>query len=165
MSSADDAVDPGTARALATVQAILNELGWEPQRADGLAGFEVDFGPPHVPMASALAVVMGEGQQFVLYMNFGVVAPVDRRDECARLITHANAALIIGNFEMDYDDGLVRFRSGIDVTGVELAPQMVRNVIAQAVGAVETYADAISDVVLRGKSAAAALVDVEGADS
>jgi hypothetical protein len=118
-----------------------------------------------VPVASALAVVMGEGQQFALYMNFGVVAPVDRRDECARLITHANAALIIGNFEMDYDDGLVRFRSGIDVTGVELAPQMVRNVIAQAVGAVETYADAISDVVLRGKSAGAALVDVEGADS
>lgn len=41
--------------------------------------------------------------------------PEDRRPAVAEYITRANYGLYVGNFEMDYTDGEVRYKSSIDV--------------------------------------------------
>ena len=142
-----------------TLKRVLEEIGWEPRPVDGVTGFVVDFGPPHTPIASGLAAISPE-DQFVFYLNFGFVAAPERRDECARLIARANWGLMIGNFEMDYEDGQVRFKSSVPFAGIDLSEPLIRNAILAAMTAVEAYAEAVEDVILRGETATAALAGV-----
>jgi len=137
---------------LETLREILTEIGWEPQENKDDASFFVDFGEPHLPVADALAAIT-RSQRFVFYVNFGATAPAARRDEVARFITRANWGLTIGNFEMDYDDGQMRFKSSVDFGDVELSETLIRNAILAAMNAVEAYADALLEVALRGQSA------------
>lgn len=147
-------------RAAATLQRVMKEIGWETQPAEGITGFVVDFGDPHTPIANALAGI-APGDQFVFYINFGYEARADRRDECARLLARLNWGLAIGNFEMDYDDGQIRFKSSVDFDGGELTENLVRNTILGAMKAVETYAGAVTDVVMRGVTATDAAARAE----
>jgi hypothetical protein len=68
---------------------------------------------------------------------------------------------MIGNFEMDYSDGHVRFKSSVNFRGVELSETLIRNTILSAMNAVERYADALIEVLARGKDAEQALNEVE----
>lgn len=160
MTPARNAVSPNVARAIQTLERVLTDIGWEPAPAEGIAGFTVDFGEPHLPVATALAAVSPR-EQFVLYLNFGFDAPSDRRDELARFVTQVNWTLMVGAFQLDLDDGQVRFRVGVDFTDAELTEAIVRNAVRDAMSAVETYANAVADVVARGKTAAEALAAVE----
>jgi len=143
------------------LQNVLVALGWEPQLDERSMGFFMDLGPPHVPVASAYAAISIDGEQFVIYFNFGIEAPEESRDEVVRFIARANWGLMIGNFEMDFDDGQVRFKSSLDFSDAELTETLIRNAIRPAMQAVETYAEAIVDVIARGKSAADAIREVE----
>ena len=48
---------------------------------------------------------------------------------------------MIGNFELDYDDGQVRFKSCVDFSSTELSETMIRNAILPAMNAIEAFAD------------------------
>ena len=143
-----------------TLRRTLTELGWEPeQRTDSI--FYVDFGPPHMPVADAIAAVAVDSRQFVLYINLGVAAPPSRRDEVARFITRANWGLAIGNFELDYEDGHTRFKSSVAFDGKELSPEAIRNAIYWAMNAVETYAEALAEVIAGEKEPDQAIDEIE----
>jgi len=143
-------------RALATLKRVLDAIGWEPEPAESIAGFVVDFGEPHVPISNALAAITTD-DRFLFYLNFGFDAPAERRDECARLIARANWGLSIGNFEMDDEDGQLRFKVSVAFDGTELAEPLVRNGIVAAMHAVEAYAAAFADVIVKGDTAEAAI--------
>lgn len=138
---------PDVNKPQATLQKILAEMGWEPQPEPAVAGFYVDFGLPHIPVSEAFAAISAEPEQFVFYINFGPAVPPDRRDQMAQFIARANWGLTIGNFEMDYEDGHVRFKSSIDFQGIELSEALIRNTILAAMNAVETYADLLIEVI------------------
>src|SRR6476660_7203299 len=132
--------------AVQTLEQVLTEIGWEPEPNDE-SSFYVDFGPPHMPVADALAAVVVDSQQFIFYINAGLAVLPERYDEVARFITRANWGLSIGNFEMDYDDGHVRFKSSVDFRGLELSEALIRNTIVPAMHAVETYGMPLIDVI------------------
>jgi hypothetical protein len=145
------------------VQALgetLVTLGWDPEQYTAWT-FAVDFGPPHVPIADAVAAVVPDEQQFVLYINVGVAAPPEQRDEVARFIARANWGLTIGNFELDYDDGHVRFKSSIAFGEDGLSAVAIRNAIYWAMNAVEAYAEALVDVIAGKSDSGAAIAAVE----
>src|SRR5918993_4284308 len=104
---------------LDTLQKLLTEIGWNPQpTADG-AGCYVTFGPSH-SVAEAFALITVKPDRFVFYLNFGPSVPAERREEVARFVTLANWGLLIGNFELRFDDGFVRFKASVEFTGMEL---------------------------------------------
>jgi hypothetical protein len=144
-----------------TLRQVLEEIGWDPQPGSRPASFFVDFGEPHVPLSAALAAITEESQ-FILYIVFGVAAAPDVRDEVAEFVTRANWGLRIGNFELNYADGRVQFKSSVDFTGLELSEILMVNVIRPAISVVESYADALMDVMAQRKSAEQAIADVEG---
>lgn len=151
---------PVARRALETVRRILIEIGWEPETNDEWSLW-VDFGHPHVPVAGALAAIAPTAEQFIFYLVFGSTVPEERRNQVARFITLANWDLSIGNFEMNYDDGGVRFKSSIDFAGEELREAFIRNAILSAMRAVETYADPMTSVVNEGANAMEAIRNAE----
>jgi hypothetical protein len=142
-----------TLRAVDTLQRVLSEIGWAPRKDEETDGFVVDFDPPYIPVSTAFAAISIDLEQFIFFVNLGAAAPPERREEVSRFIARANWGLTIGNFEMDYDDGHVRFKSGIDFRGAELSEVLIRNAILAAMNAVEVYADSLIEVLARGKSA------------
>jgi hypothetical protein len=136
------------------LQRVLTALGWQPQADSQSLGFLVDLGAPHVPLANIYAAISVTAEQFVIYFNFGVSAVPERRDAVARFIARANWGLLIGNFELDYDDGQVRFKSSIDFSGTELSETMIRNAILPAMTAFETYANQLVAIMTGAATAA-----------
>ena len=59
----------------------------------------------------------------------------------------ANHQMRLGNFEMDFEDGEVRFKTSLDTDGADLTPAMVRNLIAPNVLAMDRYVPGIALVL------------------
>lgn len=147
-------------KAIEALRRVLAEIGWEPVAESPTAAFHVDFGPPHMPVSSALAAIAVDTEQFIFYVNVGVFVDADRRDEVALFITRANWNLLVGEFELDFRDGHVRAKSAIDFDGSELDEGLIRNAILGVMNTVDTYVEALLDVALRGRTAEEAMAEV-----
>ncbi len=69
-----------------------------------------------------------------------------RRVAVGALLAGLNYGLPIGSFEIDFNDGEVRFRAGVDVEGGELTPSMVRSLASACVINLNLYRKAIEAV-------------------
>jgi hypothetical protein len=144
-----------------TLRKLLVAIGWEPAVCGDSSTFVVDFGPPHLPIAGAVASIRDEAQRFLFYLDYGPTVPAERREEIARFLTRANSGLAIGNFEMDWDDGLVRFKASVDFAGTTLSEGLIQNAILSAMHAVEVYSKPLLQVVGGEKDAAAAFEEAQ----
>lgn len=135
------------------LERVLTELGWKPEPSPDADGFHVDFEEPDLSVSSAFAGVVSGAEQFVFYLNVRFLVDAARRDEVARLITRANWGLLVGNFEMDYADGHLRFKTSIDFEGDVLTEAAITNAILAALNAVERFSGALIDVAINGRAA------------
>lgn len=103
-----------------------------------------------------------EQQRFLFYSVMESKVPASKRQEVAEYLTRANYGLIIGNFEMDFRDGEVRYKTSIDVEGGQLTPQMVRTMVYTNVLMMDKYLPGIMNVIYGGVSPADAVAQVEG---
>lgn len=160
MTATDNARENGL-KALENVREILNIVGWDPEETEQEGVLRVDFTEDNIPIEDAIADVRIDYERFLLYLNFRERAPVEHRRETMEFVTRVNYGLVIGNFELDLNDGFVRFKSSVDFTGVELIPPLIRDAIKSAMDAVEQYADAIVEVMQGKKKAKQALEEAE----
>lgn len=104
-----------------------------------------------------------EQEQFIFYSVSPVPAPADRRNEVAEFITRANYGMIVGNFEMDYSDGEIRYKTSIDVEDADLTHPLMRHVVYANVMTFDRYFKGLMAVMHGGSSATDAVGLVEGA--
>jgi hypothetical protein len=114
-----------TARALQTLKTVLKEIEWVPKSTGDQGCFIVDLSAPasddpDMPLSHALIALRPGSERFLFYLCFRGNAAKKDRDKVAEFIVRANYGLVIGNFEMRYKDGSVRFKSSVDFTRVEL---------------------------------------------
>lgn len=83
---------------------------------------------------------------------FASNAPEPRRVAMAETVVRANYYLLLGNFDLDFADGELRFRVAMDVEGGALVPAMVRNLIALSIASCERHHDAFMSVMFGGTS-------------
>jgi len=60
---------------------------------------------------------------------FPALAPAKKRTACAELLTRINYDLLHGCFEMDFEDGEIRFRTSIGALDLPIAPKQVEHLI------------------------------------
>lgn len=80
-----------------------------------------------------------------LYAVFPGPVPTPRREAVAVLLTRINHGLVIGTFELDLDDGEVRFRTQMPVSGAP-GPDELRPLTAIAFGTADRFVPAIKAV-------------------
>jgi hypothetical protein len=102
-----------------------------------------------------------EQQQFIYYSVAPVKAPEERRAEMAEFITRANYGMILGNFELDFSDGEIRYKTSIDVEGSELTPALIKQLVYANVLTMDRYLKGIMAVAFGGTSAIQAIQNVE----
>ena len=114
---------------------------------------------------TCFAQARDETSQMVFYSVCPVTAPEAKRAQVAEYITRANYGLVVGNFEMDYDDGEVRYKTSIDVEGTELTTELIRPLVYANVWTMDRYLPGIMAVAFGGAAAGAALKMIEGNDA
>ena len=85
--------------------------------------------------------------QFIFLSIASVKVPEDRRKEMAEYLTRANFGLNIGNFEMDFDDGEVRYKTSIDYTYQSLTSELIDPLIKANFVAMNDYLLGIESVI------------------
>lgn len=101
-------------------------------------------------------------EQFVFYSVAPINTPPERRPAMAEFITRANYGMIIGNFEMDYTDGEVRYKTSVDVEGAELNHALARQVVYANVAMMNRYYSGLLAVAFGGAEPGAEVRKIEG---
>ena len=97
-----------------------------------------------------------ERHRAVFYVVAPVTVPTDRRLAIAELITRANYGLAIGNFELDFADGELRYKTSIDVSGDRLSTALLHQLVLTAVKVMNHYLPTVM-AVLAGAAPAEAI--------
>jgi hypothetical protein len=148
-------------RAFATLSQFLHDDGWHPQQLDDKTIFRAYFAGEHGDVR-CYAQIRVELQQFLFYVIAPVKAPEAMRPAVAEYITRANYGLRIGNFEMDYGDGEVRYKSSLDFEDEDLTPNLIRRAIYPAVHTLDFYLPGLLAVMYGNKTPQDAIATVEG---
>lgn len=148
-------------RAFATLSEFLREDGWHPQQLDDRTILRVYFSGDHGDVR-CYAQIRVDLEQFLFYVIAPVKAPEEVRADVAEYITRANFGLRIGNFELDYRDGEVRYKSSVDFEGEALTPGLIKHAIYPAVHTMDFYLPGLLAVMYGNKTPAEAITEIEG---
>ncbi|MSQ26612.1 MAG: YbjN domain-containing protein [Dehalococcoidia bacterium] len=113
-----------------------------------------------------LAVIMAEEglNQCMVFSYLTGEVPAARRPPMAEFLTRANYGLRIGNFEMDCEDGEVRYRTSLDTAGEKLSPPMLKQLVTHNATQFDTYLPGIQ-AVLGGTGPVEAVEAMEAMDT
>lgn len=100
-------------------------------------------------------------QQLIFYSVLPQSVPVAKRAVMAEFITRANYGMILGCFEMDYEDGEVRFRTSIDTSGDELTPPLIRQVVYANLVVMDRYFAGLMRVIYSDDEPEAIIDEIE----
>lgn len=159
---AADPQDSNGLRAYAAVGAFMHEDGWHPQTVEDSHVYRAFFAGNNGEV-TCFAQIRVDLEQFLFYVAMPMRVPADKRVAVAEFITRANYGLRIGNFEMDFDDGEVRYKSSVDFEGAVLTPTLIRNVMYPAVQTMDRYLPGVLAVIYGGKTPEEAVTEIEEA--
>ena len=94
--------------------------------------------------------------------SFRQTVPDARRLEAAEYLHRINDGLLLGNFEMDYDEGEVRFRTSLMAEG-SLTHEVLDRYIQMPAAMLDRYAPGLAAIVADGEIAGEALRRVQDA--
>ena len=143
-----------------TVETFLADDGWFPLAIDGTtayrSGFNGDSGKFRV-----ITHVNVELEQLYIYVMAEVNIPEETRMAVGEFMTRANYGMRIGNFEIDLNDGEVRYKSSLDFEGQPLTARLVHNAIYPAVTTMDRYFPSLMKVAYGGATALDAIDEIE----
>jgi hypothetical protein len=101
-------------------------------------------------------------EQILFYSVLPLNVPADKLPAIAEFITRANYGMALGNFELDFNDGEVRYKTSLDVTETEITDSMLRPLIYTNVLMMDKYMSGLMAVVYADMSPAEAVKQIEG---
>ena len=137
--------------------------GWEVSRHDVLPVLRMAYEGDNGNWI-CYARVREDPRQFIFLSVLSENVPESRRRAVAEFLTRANFGLNIGNFEMDFEDGEVRYKTGIDVTYDHLTPGLIESLVVGNLVPMDDYLPGISAVIAGDQSPAEAILKIRGDD-
>jgi hypothetical protein len=101
-------------------------------------------------------------QQFVFYSICPVNVPETKNLAIAEFIARANFGMIIGNFELDFTDGEIRYKTSIDVEGANLTFPQIKRLVYANVMMMDQYLPGIMSVIDSDVEPKDAIAQIEG---
>lgn len=107
------------------------------------------------------ARVRPQHEQICVYSVCPVNVPDAQRAPVGEYLHRANYGMIIGNFEIDFGDGEVRYKTSLDVEGAEFSAALVRQLVIANVMMMDRYLPGIMAVTYGDAEPAAAVAEIE----
>lgn len=89
------------------------------------------------------------------------IVPDEHRMEVAEFLHRINYGLLLGNFEMDLDDGILRFRTALISDSDEIPHSILAQYIQMPAAMLDRYAAGIDAMIYEGELALNALKLIE----
>lgn len=152
---------PNARQAFERLGKFLEEDGWHPNRLEERSIYGMVYSGKNGDIRCYAQIRM-DLEQFVFYAIAPVKAGEEVRGDVSEFITRANYGLRIGNFEMNYADGEIGYKSSLDFDGEILTDGLIRNAIYPAVQTMDIYLVALMRVIYGGLTPLEAIEEVEG---
>lgn len=91
-----------------------------------------------------LADVLEDVQRFLFISFMGTKCPPEKIKEMAELLTRINSNLGYGNFEMNFPNGDIKFRTGFLYEGLEVTEKVIANTIFQNINSLDVSSPLLS---------------------
>lgn len=101
--------------------------------------------------------------QLLFYSVAGVNAPEDKRLAVSEFITRANYGMAMGNFEMDFSDGEIRYKTMVDVDEGALTSNLMKPLVYVNCLMMDKYLPGLLEVIYGNQSPKEAVDKVESA--
>jgi hypothetical protein len=108
-----------------------------------------------------LVRVFEQTERLLVYSMLPRTVPERQRERVALMLTQINYGLVMGNFEMDLDDGEVRYKTSIDIEGIELTGVVLRNILFGNFFSMDLYYKALMDALDSDRDPAALVYEAE----
>ena len=119
--------------------------------------------PPGAHKNQQILVFSKEDERLaVCYTTMPLTIRPGQRPVVAEYLSRANSKLLVGNFEIDYESGDVRFRTSVDVEGGVITTKMAKHLLFNNLAWVEEYAKGLIGVLYRDLTPAQAIAELEG---
>jgi len=86
-------------------------------------------------------------RQFIFYSVLESFTPPDKLPAMAEFLTRANYGLIIGNFELDFEDGEIRYKTSLDTEELALNHTVFKNVVYANLSMMDQYLPGIMSML------------------
>ena len=150
-------------RVFDSVIAFLQEDNWHYEELPGEFSIRFSFTGKSARY-DCFGRVNEEQEIFAFYSIIPIRVPESTRLMVAELLARINYGLNIGNFEMDMNDGEIRYKTSIDVEGGDLTSRMVETMIAVNISTTDRYFPSFADVIYAGAIPAEAVGRIERPD-
>lgn len=109
----------------------------------------------------SLAIAREEEHQMIFYSVCPVNATKSKLQAIAEFITKTNYGMIIGNFELDFKDGEIRYKTSIDVEDETLTSTLIKQLVFTNVAMMDKYLPGIRSIIEDNESPDEAISHVE----
>ncbi len=160
ISASEAADEENGLKAFDRLGTFLADDGWYPTRIEGKYLYKVGFTGDNGDMR-CYAQVRVDQEQFIFYAIAPVKVPEAKMSAMAEFLTRANYGLFIGNFEMDFSDGEIRYKSSLDFEGAELSEPLIARAIYPAVNTMDDYLPGIMKVIASDETPEKIIAEIE----
>jgi hypothetical protein len=119
----------------------------------------------HFKGRAGLLLCYGEVDEEKCWLTFysymPVNAPPEKMTAVAEFTSRANRGMRVGNFELDFDDGEIRYKTSIDVEGGDLTSKMIDNLLRANLHTIDRYFAGLMELLYGDKSAAEIIKRIE----
>jgi len=142
------------------LEELFREENWNIQQRDE---FNYTFGFRGDNSRYDFMATIGETYNTLsLYANFLLTAPDNKLAEVAEFLHRANYGIVIGNFELDFRDGEIRYKVSTDFEDHIPTSQYISNMISCALAMSERYVMGLGAVIYGNRSPAEVIDEIEG---
>jgi len=139
---------------------FFKEDDWEFIELEGEPILQMDF-PGKNGQLNCYAKAREAQQQFVFYSTSPIKAPENKRLEIAEFLTRANYGMIVGNFELDFANGEIRYKISAEVEDDNLSSALIGSLVYANVMMMDEYLPGIMSVINSNVSPADAIAQIE----
>jgi hypothetical protein len=93
-----------------------------------------------------------ENKRFSFFSVFGLNAPDEKKYQMAELITRMNVNEFLGNFEMDFEDGEIRYKTSVWYDGIKPSKKFIENMTMINILTMDNAIPAITGLVFKNLS-------------
>jgi len=131
---------------LGELKRVFVENGWPFSEVRGAQVLVSDLSGP-LGTWKFYAQVVDEQDLILLYSVCPLHVPAERRREVSQFLTGANYGLAAGNFELDLEDGEIRYKTVLHSYGDGLDAELLKKLVRSNGMAMETYLPGIGSVI------------------
>jgi hypothetical protein len=110
------------------------------------------------------AKALDERSQFVFYSICPTPAPEAKRAPVSEFLARANYGLVLGNFELDFDDGEIRYKTSLDATHQPIRSAAIKQLVYTNIMTMDQYLPGLLAVIEQDMEPREAIQRVESQD-